>query len=85
VTLWYVFLVSSDFQDANIKSFFFKFVFAYFFQSLKGPKHEIFESEFFTQIRPVWLGDLGTGEKNRNFASLSLDMKIFAANILLSV
>jgi hypothetical protein len=27
---------------------------------LKGPKHEIFESGFVTQIRPVWLGDLGT-------------------------
>jgi hypothetical protein len=31
---------------------------------LKGPKHEIFESGFFTQIRGLWLGDLGTGEKN---------------------
>ncbi len=30
---------------------------------LKGPKHEIFESGFFTQIRPVRLDDLGTGEK----------------------
>jgi hypothetical protein len=30
---------------------------------LKGPKHEIFESGFFTQIRRLWLGDLGTGEK----------------------
>jgi hypothetical protein len=53
--------------------------------SLKGPKHEIFENEFFTQIRPEWLDDLGTGEQNRNFACLSLYMKIFAANILLSV
>jgi hypothetical protein len=33
-------------------------------RSLKGPKHEIFESGFFTQIRDLWLGDLGTGEKN---------------------
>jgi hypothetical protein len=32
--------------------------------SLKGPKHEIFEIEFFTQIRPVRIGDLWTGEKN---------------------
>jgi hypothetical protein len=32
--------------------------------SLKGPKHEIFEIEFFTQIRPVRIGDLGIGEKN---------------------
>jgi hypothetical protein len=31
--------------------------------SLKGPKHEIFESGFFTEIRPVRIGDLGTGEK----------------------
>jgi hypothetical protein len=30
---------------------------------LKGPKHEIFESRFFTEIRPVRIGDLGTGEK----------------------
>ena len=29
---------------------------------LKGPKHEIFESGFFTEIRPVRIGDLGTGE-----------------------
>ncbi len=31
--------------------------------ALKGPKHEIFESGFFTQIRRLWLGNLGTGEK----------------------
>jgi hypothetical protein len=31
---------------------------------LKGPKHEIFESGFFTQIRGLWLGELGSGEKN---------------------
>ncbi len=31
--------------------------------ALKGPKHEIFESGFFTQIRGLWLDDLGTGEK----------------------
>jgi hypothetical protein len=30
---------------------------------LKGTKHEIFESGFFTQIRPVREDDLGTGEK----------------------
>jgi len=27
--------------------------------SLKGPKLEMFGSEAFTQIRPVWIGDLG--------------------------
>jgi hypothetical protein len=31
--------------------------------SLKGAKHEIFEIGFFTEIRPVRVGDLGTGEK----------------------
>jgi hypothetical protein len=31
---------------------------------LKGPKHEIFESGLFTQIRPEREGDFGTGEKN---------------------
>ncbi len=36
---------------------------------LKGPKHEIFEGGFFTQIRPVRLDDLGTGEKIWHFAS----------------
>jgi hypothetical protein len=39
-------------------------IFSHLFCSLKGPKHEIFESGFFTQIRRLWLGDLGTGEKN---------------------
>jgi hypothetical protein len=40
------------------------FMFKSFYGGLKGPKHEIFESGFFTQIRGIWLGDLGTGEKN---------------------
>jgi hypothetical protein len=30
---------------------------------LKGPKHEKFKSGFFTHIRPLWVDDLGTGEK----------------------
>ncbi len=52
---------------------------------LKGPKHEIFESGFFTEIKPVRIGDLGPGEKKINFVSRSLYFKVFAANILLSV
>jgi hypothetical protein len=40
---------------------------------------------FFTEIRPLRIGDLGTGEKKRNFVSLSLYFKVFAVNILLSV
>ncbi len=53
--------------------------------ALKGPKHEIFESGFITQIRPVRLDGLGTGEKIWHFASWSLYLKVFASNILFSV
>jgi len=31
---------------------------------LKGPKREIFDSGVFAQIRPIWIGDLGTRPKN---------------------
>jgi hypothetical protein len=31
---------------------------------LKGPKLEILSSGVFTQIRPEWVGDLGTRPKN---------------------
>jgi hypothetical protein len=31
---------------------------------LKGPKREIFVTEIFTEIRPVWVGDLETRPKN---------------------
>ncbi len=31
---------------------------------LKGPKCEIFDSRVFAQIRPIWIGDLGTRPKN---------------------
>ncbi len=32
--------------------------------TLKGPKREIFDSGVFAQIRPIWIGDLGTRPKN---------------------
>jgi hypothetical protein len=32
--------------------------------SLKGPKREIFGLGIFAQIRPIWIGDLGTRHKN---------------------
>jgi hypothetical protein len=32
--------------------------------SLKGPKREIFVAGIFTEIRPVWVGDLETRPKN---------------------
>jgi hypothetical protein len=31
--------------------------------SLKGPKREIFVAGIFAQIRPIWIGDLGTRPK----------------------
>jgi hypothetical protein len=31
---------------------------------LKGPKCEIFVAGIFAQIRPIWIGDLGTRPKN---------------------
>jgi hypothetical protein len=31
---------------------------------LKGPKHEIFGFGFFTLIKPVWIGDVGSRPKN---------------------
>ncbi len=44
---------------------------------LKGPKHEIFEKGVFTQIRPVWVGDLGTRPKNYKNLWLGFYIKIF--------
>jgi hypothetical protein len=35
--------------------------------SLKGPKLEIFGFRVFSQIRPVWVGDLGTRQINSKF------------------
>ena len=37
------------------------------FQGLKGPMLEIFGFRVFSQIRPVWVGDLGTRQKNSKF------------------
>jgi hypothetical protein len=39
-------------------------------KSLK--EHEIFEIEFFTQIRPVRIGDLGIGAKKLKFRKIEL-------------
>ena len=33
-------------------------------KTLKGPKREIFVAGIFAQIRPIWIGDLGTMAKN---------------------
>jgi hypothetical protein len=51
------------------------------FHSLKGPKHEIFESRFFTEIRPVRIGDLGTGEKKNEFSLVGVFIIRFSQRI----
>jgi hypothetical protein len=45
--------------------------------SLKGPKLEIFGSRVFTQIRPVWVGDLETRTKNSTFLWFWLEKRHF--------
>jgi hypothetical protein len=44
---------------------------------LKGPKLEIFGSGVFTQIIPVWVGDLGTRPKNPKFVWFRLKNRQF--------
>jgi hypothetical protein len=44
----------------------------------KGPKHEIFVAGIFTQIRPVWVGDLGTRlKKSKKFMFGALYYALF--------
>jgi hypothetical protein len=38
--------------------------------SLKGPKRDIFVAGIFAQIRPIWIGYLGTRPKNPKKLSL---------------
>jgi hypothetical protein len=47
---------------------------------LQGPKHEIFVAGIFTQIRSVWVDDLGTiGQKNQKVHSLGLIFTFLSA------
>ncbi len=50
---------SADLTGSGLMS---RFVCEY--RYLKGPRHEIFVAGIFTQIRPVWVGDLGTRPKS---------------------
>ncbi len=45
--------------------------------SLKGPKLEIFGTGVFPQIRPVWVGNLGTRRKNSKFLWFMLENRRF--------
>ncbi len=44
---------------------------------LKVPKRENFSLAFFAQSEPIWVCDLGTGEKNRIFFQLTPDFDGF--------
>ena len=50
--------------------------------SLQGPKLEIFGSRVFTQIRPVWVGDLGTRPKNSKSLWLGPYIYLFIGKII---
>jgi hypothetical protein len=47
------------------------------FLTLKVPKRENFSLAFFALSEPIWVGDLGTGEKNRIFYQLTPDFDGF--------
>ena len=51
-----------------------------FFLFLKGPKREIFGFGFFTQIKPIWIGDLGTRPKNPKKYVLALQATALKKN-----
>jgi hypothetical protein len=36
----------------------------------QGPKQKIFVAGIVTQIRPVWIGDVGNRPKNQNYSSI---------------
>jgi hypothetical protein len=46
------------------------------FLGLKGPKHELFGFGFFTLIKPIWIGDLGTRPKKNIWDGLGLKIAI---------
>ncbi len=45
---------------------------------LKVPKRENFSLAFFALIEPIWVCDLGTGEKNRIFYQVTPDFDSFS-------
>ena len=51
---------------------------------LKGPKREIFVAGIFAQIRPIWIGDLGTRPKNPKNYIWGLKFQLETAKYLLS-
>ncbi len=47
------------------------------YKILKVPKRENFSLAFFALSEPIWVCDLGTGEKNRIFYQLTPDFDSF--------
>jgi hypothetical protein len=43
---------------------------------LKGPELEIFVAGVFTQVRPEWVGDLGTRQTFMDFYGLGLKIAV---------
>jgi hypothetical protein len=48
----------------------------YTYKTLRDLELERFGSRVFTQIRPIWVGDLGTRPKNSKFDDLGLKIAI---------
>ncbi len=52
-------------------------------KTLKGPKREIFVAGIFTEIRPVWVGDLETRPKNLKSLCLGPYITLYFLGFLL--
>jgi hypothetical protein len=51
---------------------------------LKGPRREMFAAGSFTEIRPVWVGDLETRPKNQKSLSLGPYITLYFLEFLFS-
>jgi hypothetical protein len=51
--------------------------------ALKGPKYEIFGSGFFTLIKPIWIGDLGTSTKKIKWGWFGPFITLYSPRFLL--
>ncbi len=57
----------------------------YIHKTLKGHKLDIFVARVFTQIRPIWDGDLGTKPKNSKSPFCPFSAVAYIANNLLMI
>ncbi len=54
-----------------------RIIYDFWLKVLKVPKRENFSLAFFALNEPIWVCDLGTGEKNRIFYQLTPDFDGF--------